>query len=387
MQPKLFPGAMWRHFTWLFLAHWLFLSLLLIYFFVVNGLATSEQAALSLIKEDFSLISTHTDKRRGNVFFSTPDYFLRLTELVPEADAFLKAPATEISFSYPVNGAPHRVVRELPLYLVGGGFFEAFNGRFIQGRGFERSEIFSGKPYVVMGEGALTKIFGDYNRVPSLIFINGVEYQVIGTWAFQSKEIEENEAIFLPLGLAQIFSKFSNTYLNNFILRGQDSSVLTRLKQAIDKIQLDAGFTPSRPEFAFKSPQVSRRTDYILTHNKVYLDVLLWLVLIGYIACSIKITREWMSFTQDWSLWSFMFQGNTSQHAKEASDAYFMVLTYSLVGACLTAILSLAFLKYTLRFELAIGHILHPSLFLYVGFFPIQVWLLNRWSKKLSFSL
>jgi len=241
----------WRHFSWLLLSHWFFVSFIVIYFFVINGLKNEETQRLSLIKDNYSLISTKTDKRKGNVFLSTPDYFLRLSELVPEVDAFLQSAPLDMTFSYQLDGKKHSVTRELPVYMVGANYFDAFDGRFIQGRGFTRHEVYSGKPMVIMTEGALIKLFGDYNRSPSLIWINGVEYQVIGTWSFKSSQIIENESLFLPLGLAQVFGKQSSTYVNNFILNGEESKTLTKLKQGIDKIQLDAGFKPSRPEFTF----------------------------------------------------------------------------------------------------------------------------------------
>lgn len=240
---------------------------------------------------------------------------------------------------------------------------------------------------MVLGEGALLKLFGDYDRAPSLIVLNGIEFQVIGVWAFRSQDIVENDSIFLPLGLTQFFGKESSTYVNNFLLNGKGSADLLKLKKAIDKIQLNTGITPSRPEFTFESPRVSRKTDYILSHNKVYLDVFLWLVFLGFILSSLKITHGWMSFTQDWSVWSFMFNGDNKELGRDAIDAFFVVLTLSLVGGFALAIAIMIFLKYTLKYHLAPGTVFHPSLYLYLLFFPIQTWLMFRWARRLRYSL
>lgn len=374
-----------RHFSKFILAHWFYITLILVYFFVINGLRVEESRKLSIIKESYSLISTKTDKRKGNIFFSTPDYFLKMSELVPEVDTYLDADFINISFSYPVQGKMHTVTRELPLYLIGSGFFDAFDGRFIQGRGFTRNEVFSGKPVVVLSEGALIKIFGDYDRAPSTVWINGVEYQVVGTWSFGISNIVENEAVFLPLGLTQMYSDFASTYVNNFILKGKDSRTLVRLKKAIDKIQMDAGYSPIRPEFVLNTPFISKRTEFILAHNKVYIDLLIWIVFIGCLFYSVRQSKQWMSYSQSWAVWLFMLKGNSETHPREASNAYFGVATVSLIGAVLTAFLCLAFLQYFMKYSLHPGTDIHPSFWIYLLVFPIQVWLFSYWKQKMVF--
>ena len=376
-----------RHYSKFILAHWFYITLILVYFFVINGIRFEEAQKLSIIKENYSLISTKTDKRKGSVFLSTPDYFLKMSELVPEVDTYLDADLINISFSYPVEGKMHMVTRELPLYMVGSGFFEAFEGRFIQGRGFTRNEVFSGKPVIVLSEGALIKIFGDYNRSPSAVWINGIEYQVVGTWSFGISNIIENEAVYLPLGLTQMFSDFSKTYVNNFILKGVDSRTLSRLKMAIDKIQMDAGYPPIRPEFVLNAPFVSKRTEYILAHNKVYVDLLIWIVFAGFIFFSVRETKQWMSYSQSWAAWLFMLKGNSDSHPKEAGNTYFGVNTVALIGGLLTTIVCLAFLHVFLKYSLYPGTDIHPSFWLYLLFFPIQVWLLSFWKQKMVYEL
>lgn len=375
----------WNHFSWLVLGHWFYVTLIIVYFFVMNGLKSEEVKRLTLVKEHYSLITTKSDKRKGNIFFSTPEYFLKLTELLPEVDAFLESTPIEMNFSYQQEGKLHHVKRELPLYLIGSGYFDAFEGRFIQGRGFTRSEVFSGKPMLVLTEGALIKIFGDYNRSPSMVWINGVEFQVIGTWAFNSSDIIENESILLPIGLTKVFGKDTDTYVNNFLLKGEDSRVLTKLKQAIDKIQMDSGYNPIRPEFSFVSPQVSRKTEFIFIHNKVYIDVFIWLIFLLYCFLSLKQNRDWMSFKQDWTVWTFMARGHHKTHARDAADFYFLVLTLSLIGAVISSLMILLFFKYSIKITLAGGELFHWSLITYIFFFPIQLTLLRNWSKKLMF--
>jgi hypothetical protein len=376
----------WRHFSWLLLAHWFFVTLIIVHYFVLNGLHQEEIKKLNLIKDQYSLVVTKADKRKGSIFLSTSDYFLKLSDLVPEVDAYLEASPIEMNFSYRSATKILNVKRELPLNFIGAGFFDAFKGRFIQGRGFTRSEVFSGKPMVVLTEGALIKIFGDYNSSPAMIWINGIEYQVIGTWAFNTPDILENESIFLPIGLSQLFGKQNVTYINNFILKGEDSRVLTKLKLAIDKIQMDSGSNPIRPEFAFQTPKLSKKNEFIFAHNKVYVDVFIWLVFIMYLLISLKQNRDWLSFKQHWSVWSFMAKGHTQDHAEEATDFYFMVLTLSLAGGFVSSMVLLIFLKYLAKISLSMGLILHPSLFFYILSFPIQIYLLKQWSKKMIFN-
>jgi hypothetical protein len=199
------------HFWHVFYLHTLFVALVLTYVFVLNGLTAREERRLGILKEHYSLVKTEVDKRRGNIFQSTPDYFLKLSELVPEVEAVLEGSPVVVSFTDRQSGKTSSVERELPIYFVSGGYFDAFNGRFIQGRGFTKNEVFTGQPLVVLTEGALEKIFGDSQNALSQIWINGIAFQVVGTWAFDVKEIDENAGVFLPIGITQLFGKYKST--------------------------------------------------------------------------------------------------------------------------------------------------------------------------------
>lgn len=387
MQHKFFLKESFKHFTLLLLAHWLYISFLFTAYFVINGIHHSEKKRQTVIKSGYSLINTHTDKRKGNVFFSTPEFYLKLSELVPEVEAVVKSTPMQISFSYPTKDKVQAVEIEVPIYLVGSQYFDATNGDFLQGRAFNRSEVFSGKPYVVLTEGFLTKVFGDYDNSPSLIWINGIEYQVIGTWSFQSSDIIENESIFFPLGLADVFGKKDNTYINSFILKGEDSATLLKLKEGIDRIQLDAGLDPQRPEFSFSRPQVSKSTEHILSNNKIYVDGFIWLSFIIYIYFSISLNKKWLNFSERWSIWLFMLEGNSKSHGRLASETWLGVIVTSLVGGGLTSMLVLGFMLYSFRYTLYPGTDFHPSFFFYIFFFPVQQYLITRWAKHIKYQL
>lgn len=387
MLPRHLSKKTWDHFSLLFLCHWLYLTLFILHYFALNGLKESETSKLNVLKPGYSMIVTHTDKRLGNIFHSTPDYFLKLYQYVPEVDAILITPPTEISFSYTAGKSVHQVARELPIILVGASYFDAFKGRFVQGRGFTRNEIFGGRPYVVMSEGALIKIFGDYDRAPSTMMINGIEFQVLGTWAFSTSDIEENESIFIPLGMVNLFGKFTSTYINNFILKGSSSQMLAKLKQGIDKIQIDAGINPTRPEFTIATTALSKRTEYIFVHNKAYVDIFIWLALVIYIFVSVRSNNQWLNFGQDWVSWKFMAGHKQESFAREASESWVFTLTVSLGASVILGIILLGFLRMTLSYNFAIGSLVHYSFFIYVAFLPIQFVLLHRIEKKLRYNI
>lgn len=371
----------------LFLGHTLFVVLLILSYFVLNGMRQEERLNLSVIKNDYNLIKSHSDKRKNNIFASTPEFTIRLFELLPDVDAFINGGHTLISFSYPMNNTVHRVEREVPLLLIGPRYFDAFNGEFIQGRGFNKEEVFSGKPLIVLSEGAIKKLFGNTQDRPSQVWINGMAYQVAGVWKFETDKIEENDAIFLPLGLTHIFGKDSQTYINNFILKGTSSSALLRLKKAIDQIQLSTGHSVIRPEFSIDRPKVSRKTTFAFLHNKVYIDVIVWLSFFLYLFLSYQENQKWLSFSQDWASWSFMSGQNTGKIKDEAIDAWMKLLTFSTISGFILSMLIMGFVHFAFKFTLSSGSLVHPTIYLYLLFFPLQFWLFSFWSKKLTFRL
>lgn len=371
----------------LFLSHMMFVVLLILSYFVLNGMRQEEQLNLSVVKNDYNLIKTHSDKRKNNIFASTPEFTIRLFELLPDVDAFINGGHTLMNFSYPQENRIHRVEREVPLILIGPRYFDAFNGEFLQGRGFDKKEVFSGKPLIVLSEGAIKKIFGNTHERPSQIWINGMAYQVAGVWKFETDKIEENDAIFLPLGLTHVFGKDSQTYINNFILKGTSSAALLRLKKAIDQIQLSTGHSVIRPEFSIDKPKVSRKTFLAFLHNKVYIDLLIWLSFLLYLYFSYRQNYQWFSFSQDWATWSFMSGMNAKAMREKAIDDWMKLLTLSTASATILAMLILGFMHFAFKFTLASGSVLHPTVYLYLLFIPIQFWFFAFWSKKLTFKL
>jgi hypothetical protein len=374
------------HYKLLIISQLLFLTMFGVHFFSINGLKKEEYKKLTITKNNYSLITTKTDKRRGNIFFSTTEFFLSLSNMVPNVEAFIKSDPISISFSYPEKGKSHTVVRELPLTLIGAGYFDAFNGRFIQGRGFKKSEVYSGKPYVILTEKALVKIFGDYDTTPSVISINGIQYQIIGVWAFDSSDVAENESLFLPISLTPLFGKEESTYINNYLYRGNDSQSITKLKQAIDKIQLNAGFTPLRPEFSFEGPQISRRTEYIFSHNKAYIDLIVWVSLFLFFIISLVLNNDYLNFKHDWAIWTLMASGKIEAITKRSVDIYFLNLILSLGGSFFTVLAITLFLKTFIKMNMATGSEFHLSIILYFVFLPIQIYLNKMKALKLRYT-
>jgi hypothetical protein len=175
--------------------------------------------------------------------------------------------------------------------------------------------------------------------------------------------------------------------VNNFILRDGNSETVSKIKRAIDKLQLDSGRTPERPEFRFELPRFSRKTEIMLIRNKIYLDAMLWLVLFSLFIASYRSNSTWLSFRQNWAVWKFMQQGDMQDHAETGTDDWLKVMTFSLASGAIISVLALAFLKYMVKFDIGLGRILHPALYLYPFMLAFQFAINKYWAKQLRYTL
>ena len=347
------------------LSHLFYLTTMVCLFFVSNGLVDDERDIALILEPDHQIIQTQSDKRRGSNFLSTPNFYLSLKNLVPDVSIFLQS-ETMVDFEVSEGKEVKPVRRTTDIMLVDDTFFQAIQGSMLSGESFQREEILSGAPVAILTEGLVRDTFGQ-EAPPSSLVINGRQFLIKGVFAMKSSQIRENFSLILPLSAVSILGQRDKTYLSKFILKGNSSHALEKLKAAIDKIQLDSGQVPVRPEFTMLEMNLSEKFQGIMDHQKVYLNIFLW-VLFFYAVLRFQLDFSDRFFLhRDWITFRLMAGLGPEEITRELRGQLLLLFLTALGLSIGISGVALAILHFIFDVRLSFGTDLHLSALLYLG--------------------
>lgn len=346
------------------------------YYFVFNGIVASERDLTQILMPNSQIIQAQSDNRRGNVFYSTPEFYLSLKNVMPTLSTLLETEAM-INYQIKEQDAFKPLRRKINVILTDENFFRSVQGKLVSGQVFSAQDVQAGRPIAVITSGLAQDLFGDSEHSPSLS-INGRDFFVSGVWALKSKDIKENFTLILPISAINILGLTEKTYINKFILRGKGSRDLDHLKHAIDKIQLDSGFTPIRPEFSIIELKASQRYQNILSNQKVYWDVFIWILSL------FTLIRLYLDFSKrfydhgEWLQFRRMAGQSTEQAIRELQWETLKGLALVVLLAAVLSAVILLFLAFIFKVNIALGTSFHFALVLQIAGYALMFFQTHR---------
>ncbi len=237
-----------------------------------HTLITSEKQALGLLKPEYTAVSFRSEYRTSGRVEVSLNTFNRLIQLDPEMTALLSS-ETEIEFSAISQNTDKLFKKSVPIILTSDAFFKAAGGKLMSGKVFETKDVQNGKAIAVITSGLAKELWGERDQYSKNIFIQGREIELIGNWEFEPNTLEENHTLILPISLAPLVSNANYTLVSRFIIKGNDSFALTKLKEAIDQIQLDMNRPIDRPIYRISVPSASGKNGNLWKTKKIPAEI------------------------------------------------------------------------------------------------------------------
>ena len=206
-----------------------------------------------------------------------PQVFTRMTQIDPDLFTLISAEAT-IDFPSLRNSSAALLKRSIPVMLTTDGFFRAAGGHLVRGRVFSREESNNGESVAVITSGLARTLWGSSDSSADTVFIDGRRIAIIGMWEFQPDTLEENNTLIMPLSLGNLVASMDYTPVTRFIIQGEDSDSLDRLKRVLDQVQLSSIGPVGRPEFRVISPPATGKNAGLWKMRKIPTDLAIFLL-------------------------------------------------------------------------------------------------------------
>lgn len=350
----------------------LIMTCIICYYFVFNGIVAEEKDIVESIKPGHQIIQAQSDNRRNNVFYSTPEFYYALKNSMPSISILME---TEAAIEYKIQERDKLKIlkRTVNILLVDDKFFSMVKGNLISGETISEDDFQSGRPIAIMTQGLQGDLYPD-GESGQEVSINGTSFLVKGIWAQSSAKTKENYSLILPISAINILGIADKTYINRFILKGYGSRELEQLKIAIDNIQLNAGYTPVRPEYTILNLKMSERYLSIISNQKVYLDVSIWILSLIAAVLFFQDFRNRFYIFNDWIQFRLMSRHSRERIEKELTRllSIFISIITGISVILSSVILSLLFfifktpVKVGTHFHLAIFIIIFLYLYLFI---------------------
>jgi hypothetical protein len=342
-------------------------------FFITNGILNSETTLQALLKKDRLLVNVQTDVRKRNIFYSTVENYLKLQKMMPFMSTLVTGSA-KIRVPVFQGKTQGHVQREVSVILVDHNFFSHVRGEVLGGREINEDDISFQKNVALMTPGLSEVIYGESNKFGRQIFVDNEEYKVVGLWKFQGENIIDNEALILPITNIKHIGQEEKTYITNFIIRDGLYS-FRRLKKAIDTMQLNAGFSPLRPDYEVVKMEAQGKNRLIWQTRKSSLDLISWVFFLLSFVISLFQTNSHLSKSRQMLHWRRVSKKSSFQITNQLFNFFLeKFITWFLLGIGLSLLLVVVG-NYVFHVPIGFGLHIHPSLFL-VLLYPLTHWMI-----------
>ncbi|MBU6376220.1 MAG: ABC transporter permease [Bdellovibrionales bacterium] len=322
-----------------------------------KSIISQELLAQGLLKPGYTGVSIRTEHRKMLRTEVKNSQLIRMTQIDPQLFTLM---TTEAAIDFPSLRNPNGPMlrRSVPVVLTTDGFFNAAGGKLVRGRVFRPEEVRNASSVAVITSGLAKTLWGSSKDYAETIFIDGRQVTVVGMWEFQPETLEENQALFIPLSTGDLVASMDFSPITRFVIHGDDSAALERLKRVLDQIQLTSIGPIGRPEFRMIAPPATSKNSILWKTKKSPLDFIIPLFCLFILIISAFAWDRTIAQSQDIITWRRWITNDArkvrNQILKTFLLLYYLWLCVALLVCAITILITNQILHLDLLFSISL---------------------------------